>query len=277
MRLLNKLELMKSENNRGKGNSGALTLSSLDNLSKLTQNTSMTLSRNAIDMMAGQVIQDVSKKMRSVVYLIIIFDVSGSMDHVISDMAEGYEQLKQKLSNQNVILTFVKFGSYKEVVCQDTPIENAPFFTQTSLGKTRLFDTTIETIQDFDKCHPEVGENAIFVMATDGADNLSEIDSKTILRGLVKENIAKGRKFYFLGDCMEAIENARDIGISDENIVEYTKEDKGFVVNFLGIEKMVEEFKQTGSITNEWKQPIVDHRFMIEQKGNTQYSLRHRR
>ena len=172
--------------------------------------------------------------------LVFIIDRSGSMAGFESDTVGGFNSMLKKQKDEGeglVYVTTVLFSTECEMVHDRLPIAEVEPMTQRDYipsGCTALLDALGETILHIEKihryAHPDhKPKNTVFVIITDGLENASTIYNKDKIKKTVERKTEKyGWEFIFLGANMDAIAEARDIGIRRERAANYAQTEHGF-------------------------------------------------
>lgn len=206
------------------------------------------------------------KKMAEVVFII---DKSGSMSGLESDTIGGFNSLleKQKNENSDAFLSTVFFNDSSTVVLDRVDISNVRKLTREDyicMGCTALLDAIGDSIKHIKNIHKyarkeDVPEKTLFVIITDGMENSSRRyrykEIKELIEKMKKEN---DWEFLFLGANIDAIKEARNIGISDDYAVEFLCDNKGIELNYDAVSDEMYQFimKRDRKISKDWKDNI---------------------
>lgn len=201
-----------------------------------------------------------------IVRLIIILDISSSMEETIEDITEGLKKLVAKHKNHNILFNLVVFNDEREVLIDDTYIENVAIPEISADGFTNLNGSIYHTLHD--KCQEGVN---LAVTISDGADNVGEV-SEVAVSSLMNELNSEHNHFYFLGEPNieqtpeEVYKSACKLGFDEDNISIFTRKKNGNKLNFEVISSMLEELLTNGSISKDWANPIKEHYLALEKK-----------
>ena len=156
--------------------------------------------------------------------LVFILDESGSMYNLTSDTIGGFNSMldKQKAKYENVLLTTVFFNDDSKIVHDRIPISEAAHLTgedYTPCGCTALLDAIGKTIAHISHIHKyirqeDVPEKTLFVITTDGQENVSYQYTFPEIRKMIEEKKSVfGWDFSFLGANIDAFAVADDLGV----------------------------------------------------------------
>ena len=164
--------------------------------------------------------------------LVFILDKSGSMSGMEKDTIGGFNSMieKQKQVEGKAYVSTVLFSSRSEVLHDRKDLsEIAPLAKEDYQvgGMTALLDAIGGAIKHISNVHkyirPEdVPARTIFVITTDGMENMSREYSHSQIKKLIKEKEEKcGWEFIFLAANIDAGEVAESIGISRGRAINY--------------------------------------------------------
>jgi uncharacterized protein YegL len=155
--------------------------------------------------------------------LVFIIDKSGSMGGLESDTIGGFNSMLrgQRELEGEAYVTTVLFDNEYELLHDRIDIRAVADMTQSDYavrGSTALLDAmgkTIKRIHDNQKQTAKEyrAEKVIVVVITDGAENSSREYTLKQVRKRVEKQKAGGWTFMFLGANMDAVTEARNIGI----------------------------------------------------------------
>lgn len=160
-----------------------------------------------------------------------VLDETGSMNSCRKATIDGFNEYVngQKGGPDACTMTLSKFDSDGiRVVCTDTPIEQVvplTFDTYTPGSMTNLYDAVGTRIRDLERrLAGKPQPNVLFVIMTDGADNMSREYTPDSLKQLIKEKEAQGWTFTFLGANQDAWEVGQTFGMAQGNTMTYSTE-----------------------------------------------------
>lgn len=171
--------------------------------------------------------------------LVVILDRSGSMGSIASDMEEAMKEVlnKQKKSEEDIYVTYVRFDDEYEEVFSEKSIKEIDGFRLEPRGMTALLDAVGKTINSVEqrinkKKEEDKPKRVLFVIITDGHENAS----KEFKRCNVFEKIEKMKKDYgwdvtFVGANQDSISEGGSIGVD-------SKSSLNFVSSKIGVKNM---------------------------------------
>lgn len=164
--------------------------------------------------------------------IIFVIDASGSMSHLVGDTIGGFNGFieSQKAIEGKATLTTVLFDSTWKILHDGIDIHEVKPMTTSDYvagGMTAMLDAIGEVINRVQDRHDELGsekpDNVLFVITTDGEENSSKKFKKSQIEKMIKHQTnGHGWKFMFLGANMDAVKEARDIGINSNYATNYT-------------------------------------------------------
>jgi Mg-chelatase subunit ChlD len=159
--------------------------------------------------------------------IVFIIDRSGSMGGLESDTIGGYNAFleKQRQMKDKTIVTTVLFDDRYELLWNGIDAEKIKLTSKEYYvrGCTALLDAVGKTILDVgyrlssiqDKDRPA---KVIFVIITDGMENSSREFTNSKVRELIQHQKEKYNwEFVFLGANIDAVKEAGNIGIYEDN------------------------------------------------------------
>lgn len=170
--------------------------------------------------------------------LVFIIDRSGSMSGFEADTIGGFNSTleKQRELEGEVLVTTVLFNGQSVTIHDRLPIDKVAKMTDADYipgGMTAMLDAVGSTINHIKMIHKyarpaDVPAHTLFVITTDGLDNVSHKYSKTDIKKLIGEQTEKcGWEFIFLGANIDAVSAAEDIGIRRERAAQYQQSTEG--------------------------------------------------
>ena len=130
---------------------------------------------------------------------------------------------------------------------------------------TALLDAIGRTINYIDARHKnalesEVPLKTIVVITTDGYENAShEFDSSKVKGMIENQKKELGWEFLFLGANIDAVETAKDFGITKEFAVTYCADEEGTALNFDCVSEAVSDVRASRPMAANWKDKIESH------------------
>lgn len=169
---------------------------------------------------------------------IFILDRSGSMGHLTEDTIGGYNAMleQQKKDPGEAKITTVLFNDNYYMLHNCVDVNEVLPMTRidyTAYGMTALLDAIGMTIDFVGKRlartpEDERPEKVIFVITTDGAENASVEYTKSKVKEMIEhQKDVYNWTFMFLGANIDAVGEARDLGISAQFARNYTASSRG--------------------------------------------------
>ena len=164
--------------------------------------------------------------------LVFILDKSGSMGGMERDTIGGFNSMieKQKQVEGKAYVSTVLFSSHSEVLHDRKDLGEIEPLTEKDYqvgGMTALLDAVGGAIKHISNVHkyirPEdVPARTMFVITTDGMENMSREYSHKQIKKMIKEKEEKhGWEFIFVAANIDAGEVAESIGISRGRAINY--------------------------------------------------------
>lgn len=191
--------------------------------------------------------------------LIFILDRSGSMYGLEKDTIGGYNSMleKQKNIQGECKITTVLFNHKTEVIHNRVDMNEVRKLTEKDYevyGNTALLDAVGESIQNMISVERHTkeeyqAEKILFVIITDGMENSSREYSLSQIKSMI-ENQRKNYnwEFIFLGANIDSIETARNLGIDEDNAVNYHADKKGTELNYKVMADAISDYRRSGKI-----------------------------
>lgn len=199
--------------------------------------------------------------------IVFILDRSGSMGGLESDTIGGFNAMieKQKREEGNALVSTVLFDNDTEVLHDRVDIKDIAPLTDDDYyvrGSTALLDAIGGAIHHIGNIHKyardeDVPEHTLFVITTDGMENASHHYSGDRVRKMVERQKTRyGWEFLFLGANIDAVETAREFGISEDRAVNYHSDSVGTKLNYEVLSDTICQVRASGSIDGNWKKKI---------------------
>jgi uncharacterized protein YegL len=163
-----------------------------------------------------------------------LLDRSGSMSTILDDTIGGFntylETLQQGDDADNVFFSLVQFDSMGIDKCQvNESVKEVPRLDRTTFvprGGTPLIDAAYKTIKAVEKSvQGNPSARVVICIQTDGEENSSMEYTWMNLNSLIKEKIAAGWQFNFMGASIDAYSQASKMGISAGATMSYNAKD----------------------------------------------------
>ncbi len=170
--------------------------------------------------------------------MVFVLDRSGSMSGLAADTIGGFNELieKQKKIEGDAYVTTVLFDHEYEVLHDHVALEEVAPLTDKEYfarGSTALLDAvgrTIDSVGARLAAAPEEErpEHVVFVITTDGRENSSREYTAQRVREMIEHQQQKySWQFVFLGANMDAVSEARNLGISAKYAANFTPTGRG--------------------------------------------------
>ncbi len=200
--------------------------------------------------------------------MVFVLDRSGSMSGLAADTIGGFNELieKQKKIEGDAYVTTVLFDHEYEVLHDHValgevaPLTDKEYFAR---GSTALLDAvgrTIDSVGARLAATPEEERPAhvVFVITTDGMENASREYTAKQVREMVEHQQQKySWQFVFLGANMDAVSEARNLGISAKYAADFTPSHSGVRKMYSMALDSVMSGKRTGvSLSADWKSAL---------------------
>lgn len=162
--------------------------------------------------------------------IIMLLDKSGSMYNLTNDTIGGFNSfVESQKDDTKTTLTTVLFDSTWSVMHDGVDIYSVEPMTAKDYipsGNTAMLDAIGETINRVQDRHDELGvekpDNVLFVITTDGLENVSSKFTKAQIEKMIQHQTkGHGWEFIFLGANMDAVSEATSIGIDASKAVSY--------------------------------------------------------
>lgn len=204
---------------------------------------------------------------KDLVELVFILDRSGSMAGLEKDTIGGFNSMikRQKETKGQALVTTVLFDDHYELIHQRKQISNVNDMTTNEYfvrGTTALLDAIGRSITQIIACHKklkndEKPEKTVVVITTDGMENASREYSSAKIKQMIEFQKEKYQwEFIFLGANMDALNTAKDFGISEDRVANYHADEEGTELNFIVIAETISELRVKKSISSDWKNEI---------------------
>jgi len=195
--------------------------------------------------------------------IIFILDRSGSMFPTINDTIGGFNATieKQKNIEGECLVSTVLFNEYSKVLHDRIDLKKVNELTKKEYdvnGCTALLDAIGDAIHHIKNVHKYIREEdrpekTMFIITTDGMENASRKYSYNNVKTMIEAQKENGWEFIFLGANIDAYEEGRKFGISEDCISDYSQDEEGINIQYSRISKAVSQVRTKGKVENSWK------------------------
>ena len=206
--------------------------------------------------------------MKNLTELVFIIDKSGSMSELEGDTIGGFNSLikKQKKEEGDALISVVFFNDNQDVVLDRVDINKVKELTEDDyvcMSCTALLDAVGDSIKHIRNIHKyarkeDIPEKTVFVIMTDGLENASEKyryhDVKSLIERAKEES---NWEFLFLGANIDAIGEAKNLGIEEDYAVEFCCDEEGIELNYEAVSDAVKMMRCCDEkLSGDWKRNI---------------------
>lgn len=199
--------------------------------------------------------------------LVFILDRSGSMSGLEADTIGGFNSMieKQKRADGEALVSTVLFDNERIVLHDRVDVRDVEPMTErdyTPRGSTALIDAIGCSIHHIGNIHKyarkeDVPEHTMFVITTDGMENSSHIYSSDEVKKMVERQKEKyGWEFLFIGANIDAVNTAKNVGISADRAVNYHADSLGTTVVFDAVAQTACNIRANKAVTASWSDNI---------------------
>ena len=204
--------------------------------------------------------------------LVFILDRSGSMSGLESDTVGGFNAMinKQKKEDGAAYVTTVLFDTRFDRIHDRLRLEDVPALTEKDYvpgGCTALLDAIGDTVRHIAQIHKyarseDVPEKTVVVITTDGLENASRrYDLEQVKKLIEHEREKYGWEFLFLGANIDAVETAREIGISSARSANFVPDRKGLGLCFEAMSGAIRSARRGAPMAADWSEAVEsDHK-----------------
>lgn len=184
------------------------------------------------------------------------------------DTIGGFNSMieKQKLEEGSAVVTTVLFDDRYEMIHDRFPLTAVGEITAKEYyvrGSTALLDAVGRTIQKIRNAQEHLPEGAkaekvIFVIITDGMENSSKEYNREQIRRMITCQRERGWEFLFLGANMDAVAEAKSMGIQEERAATYRNDSQGVQTNYRAAGAAIGAMRRNERVGREWKREIEE-------------------
>ena len=199
--------------------------------------------------------------------LVFILDKSGSMAGLETDTIGGFNSMiqKQKAEEGTCYVSTVLFSNESTVLHDRADIRDVKAMTLDDYfagGCTALVDAIGGAIHHIGNIHKyarkeDIPNRTLFVITTDGMENASHRYTSDKVKKMIENQKNKyGWEFLFIGANIDAVETARNFGISEDKAVNYHADSAGTKVVYNAVNEAVCAMRSAAPLSANWKQKI---------------------
>ena len=199
--------------------------------------------------------------------LVFILDRSGSMHGLEKDTIGGFNSVleRNKALPGDANITTILFDHRFTLLHDRQPIRSVAPMTEadyTPAGLTALLDAVGQAIRKIDNVMAHTAEDyragtVQFVIITDGMENASKEYSAQRVKQMIRDRQEKdGWDFLFLGENMDAIAVAGDMGIQADRAVTAMADASGVSLQYEAVAAANVSFRQTRERSAAWKSRV---------------------
>ena len=195
--------------------------------------------------------------------IIFILDKSGSMFPTINDTIGGFNATieKQKNIEGECLVSTVLFNEHSKVLHDRVDLKNINELTKKEYdvnGCTALLDAIGDAIHHIKNVHKYIREEdrpekTMFIITTDGMENASRKYNYNNIKAMIEAQKENGWEFIFLGANIDAYEEGRKFGISEDCICDYSQDKEGINIQYSRISNAMSQVRRNGKVEDSWK------------------------
>ncbi len=196
--------------------------------------------------------------------LVFILDKSGSMAGMELDTVGGFNAMiaKQKELEGEVLVSTVLFSNESTVLHDRVDIKRIEPMTEAQYsvgGGTALLDAIGDAVHHIGNVHKyareeDVPEHTMFVITTDGMENMSRRYGSEKVKELIRRREEKyGWEFIFVAANIDAVQTAANIGIRSERAANYKYSQQGTRELYDAVGEAVSCMRCCKPIGEDWK------------------------
>ena len=195
--------------------------------------------------------------------IIFILDRSGSMFPTIDDTIGGFNATieKQKNIEGECLVSTVLFNEHSKVLHDRVDLKNINELTKKEYdvnGCTALLDAIGDAIHHIKNVHKYIREEdrpekTMFIITTDGMENASRKYNYNNIKRVIEAQKEQGWEFIFLGANIDAYEEGKKFGISEDCICDYSQDKEGINIQYSRISNAMSQVRRNGKVEDSWK------------------------
>ena len=200
--------------------------------------------------------------------LVFIIDRSGSMSGLESDTVGGFNSMleKQRKEEGECLVSTVLFNQSSKVFHDRVELNKVEKMMERDYvpsGSTALIDALGDSIKHIKNVHKyireeDVPENTIFVITTDGLENASHKYASDEIKKMIEKQKEEGWEFLFVAANIDAVETAKEYGISENRASNYVHDDKGLGKVFESVNNAIFQKRYYCEIADDWDMEMKD-------------------
>lgn len=193
--------------------------------------------------------------------IIALLDRSGSMRTILTDTIGGFNAFvnEQKKAPGECAMTLVQFDadggkSLIDTIYESKPIAEVPDLILEPRGWTPLLDAIGTTVTKIGKRYADTPEEkrpgkVIFMIITDGAENVSKEFDRAQIKKLIEEQTKVWKwEFTYLGANVDAFAEAASIGIPTLSAASFSHDSQGTRESYASLGSNVLRSRSGGAI-----------------------------
>ena len=184
--------------------------------------------------------------MANVLEIVFVIDRSGSMHGSEGDIIGGFNAMiqEQREKEQKAFVSTVLFSDHSKVLYDRVRLEEVKRMTSDDYrtsGSTALLDAVGDAMKHIMNVHKyarkeDVPAKTLFVVMTDGEENSSsKYNNKQIKEMVRKQKEEAHWEFIFVGADIDAFASAESVGIEENRVVRFSKDEDRFVDCFQAV------------------------------------------
>ncbi len=186
-------------------------------------------------------------------HIALLVDRSGSMHTIQADAQGGIAAFLAEQAAQpgEATISLFQFDNDYERVFGPVPVADAPAYELHPRGMTALLDALGRSIGDtasYLAAMPEADRpGVILAVVTDGQENASREMGRTAVKDLITGKTAAGWQFAFLSADLDAVQEARDLGVPLASSASYDSSPAGTRDAYSVLSASVSRTRSTGA------------------------------
>ena len=167
------------------------------------------------------------------------------MDSIKADAIGGFNSFlaDQKKEPGEAIMTVALFDNEYILLHNGTPINEVPPLNETTYvprGSTALLDAIGNTVTALNVRNPK---KAVIMILTDGQENASHHYQKQQIKDMIESSETKGWFVAYISANMDAIADARSVGIGMANTMGFSGDSRGTQVAYMAANMATREYR----------------------------------